>query len=158
MIKKIVALTCILMILSGCSQEAKFGVQQFVARMNKQYRTTYKTADFLFGTDKKSQNYLFYDSNDGLITLSLDSDNSIIGVALLINESIDINKGINTFCKICCIFTGNDENTQKQILNDCKINSDTIKYADSNMVITIGKYKYTIVCNEYSITLFCDRV
>ncbi len=158
MIKKIAVLTCILMILSGCSQETKFGVQQFVARMNKQYGTTYKTADFLFGSDKNNQNYMFYDSSDGLITLSLDGDNSIIGVAILITESMDINKGINTFCNICCVFTGNDADTQRKILYDCKINSNTIKYADNNMVITVGKYKYTIVCNEYSVTLFCDRV
>ncbi len=158
MIKKMIILICIFLILSGCSQETKFGMQQFVIRMNKQYGTTYKTADFLYGTDESNQSYMFYDSADGLITLSLNDDNSIIGVSLLITESMDINKGINTFCNICCVFTGNDEEAQQKVLLDCKINYDTIKFADNNMVITVGKYKYAIVCNEYSVTLFCDRV
>lgn len=158
MFKKITVLVLIFLILCGCSQEAKFGVQQFTMRMNEQYETTYETADFIFGTDNSGERYLFHDGNEGLITLSLDSNNDIKGVSLLINESMDINEGINTFCIICCVFTGNDKNTQQEILSDCEINHNTIKYADSNKVITVGKYKYTIVCNEYSVTLFCDRV
>ena len=158
MIKKITALICILLCLCGCSKEEKFGLQQFVSRMNEQYSTTYKTADFMLGTDIENKKYLFYDSNDGFISLSLDSNNDIIGVSLLINESIDINKGINTFLNICCIFKGNDEKSEQKVFADCNINTDTIKYADSNMVITIGKYKYTVICNDYSVTFFCDRV
>ena len=158
MINKLTCLICILLILCGCSQEQKFGIEQFVFRMNEQFETTYKTSDFMLGADEYGKKYLFCDNNYGLTALSLDSDNRIIGVGLLINESIDINDGINTFCKICCIFTGNDQLSQQEILNQCKITADTIKYADNNTVITVGKYKYTIVCNEYSITLFCDRV
>ena len=158
MIKKITALICILLCLCGCSKEEKFGLQQFVSRMNEQYSTTYKTADFMLGTDIENKKYFFYDSNDGFISLSLDSNNDIIGVSLLINESIDINKGINTFLNICCIFKGNDEKSEQKVFVDCNINTDTIKYADSNMVITIGKYKYTVICNDYSVTFFCDRV
>ena len=158
MIKKIIALICVLLCLCGCSKEEKFGLQQFVSRMNEQYNTTYKTADFMLGTDAKNQKYLFYDSNDGLITLSLDKNNDIIGVSLLINESIDINKGINTFLNICCVFKCSSNEDEKKVFADCGITTDTIKYADSNMVITVGKYKYTVVCNEYSVTFFCDRV
>ena len=158
MIKKITVLMCVLLCLSGCSQESKFGLEQFVSRMNKQYDTTYKTIDFMLGTDKNSNSYMFYDSSDGLITLSLDSNNDIIGISLLINESIDIYNGINTFCKLCCIFTGAEEDIQRSTLSSCMITADTIKYADSNMVITVGKYKYTVVCNDYSVTFFCDRV
>lgn len=126
--------------------------------MNEQYETTYKTADFMLGTDENGKKYLFCDNSYGLTSLSLDSDNRIIGVGLLINESMDINDGINTFCNICCIFTDNDESTQQEILAQCRITVDTIKYADNNTVITVGKYKYTVVCNEYSVTFFCDRV
>lgn len=158
MIKKLTALICILLCLCGCSQEEKFGLEQFVSRMNEQYNTTYKTADFMLGTDAENKKYLFCDSSEGLISLSLDSNNDIIGVSLLINESIDINKGINTFLNICCIFKGNDEKSEKKIFTDCNITDHTIKYADNNTVITVGKYKYTVVCNEYSITFFCDRV
>ena len=158
MIKKITALICILLCLSGCSQEEKFGLEQFVIRINENYNTTYKTSDFILGTDKNDCKYLFCDNEEGLLTLSLDNNNDIIGVSLLINESIDINDGINTFCNICCIFKSSDSEKEKQIFDDCNINADTIKYADSNMVITVGKYKYTVICNEYSITFFCDRV
>ncbi len=158
MIKKITALICVLLCLSGCSKEEKFGLEQFVSRMNGQYNTTYKTADFMLGTDADNRKYLFCDGNDGLISLSLDSNNDIIGVSLLINESIDINNGINTFLSICCIFKGNDEESEKKIFTDCNITTHAIKYADNNTVITVGKYKYTVVCNEYSVTFFCDRV
>ncbi len=158
MIKKITALICVLLCLCSCSQEEKFGLEQFVSRMNEQYNTTYKTANFMLGEDGDKQKYLFYDGNDGLISLSLDKNNDIIGVSLLINESIDINKGINTFLNICCIFKGNDAESEKKIFTDCNITAHTIKFADSNMVITVGKYKYTVVCNEYSVTFFCDRV
>lgn len=158
MIKKLTALICILLCLCGCSQEEKFGLEQFVSRMNEQYNTTYKTSDFMLGTNAENKKYLFCDSSEGLISLSLDSNNDIIGVSLLINESIDINKGINTFLNICCIFKGNDEKSEKKIFTDCNITDHTIKYADNNTVITVGKYKYTVVCNEYSVTFFCDRV
>ncbi|MBQ3524323.1 MAG: hypothetical protein IJA43_07720 [Clostridia bacterium] len=158
MIKKLTALICILLCLCGCSQEEKFGLEQFVSRMNEQYNTTYKTSDFMLGTNAENKKYLFCDSSEGLISLSLDSNNDIIGVSLLINESIDINKGINTFLNICCIFKGNDEKSEKKIFTDCNITDHTIKYADNNTVITVGKYKYTVVCNDYSVTFFCDRV
>lgn len=158
MIKKITILTVVFLLLCGCSKETKFGIEQFVSRMNEQYKTTYKTADFMFGTNENDEKYLFYDSIDGLITLSLDNNNDIKGVSLLINESMDINEGVNTFCRLCCIFTGTDEETQRSTLSNCTITADTIKYADSNIVITVGKYKYTVVCNEYSVTFFCDRV
>lgn len=158
MSKKITALLLIFILLCGCSKEAKFGVEQFVSRMNKEYETAYKTADFMLGTDKSDKRYLICDSNDGLITLFIDDNNDITGVSLLINESMDINQGINTFCNICSVFTGTDNESQKEIFNSCMITADTIKYADSNMVITVGKYKYTVVCNDYSVTYFCDRV
>lgn len=157
MYKKITALACVLLLLCGCSQESKFGIEQFVTRMNNQFETTYQTADFMIGTNENNENYMFCDNSDGLIVLSLDSNNDIKGISLLINESIDINEGINTFCKLCCVFTGNNEEEQRSTLSNCMINSDTIKYADSNMIITVGKYRYTVVCNEYSVTLFCDR-
>ena len=158
MIKKIIALFCILLCLCGCSQEEKFGLEQFVTRINEQFSTTYKTSNFMLGENADNNKYLFCNSNDGLISLSLDSNNDIIGASLLINESMDINQGINTFLNICCIFKSNDREKEIQVFNDCNITAHTIKYADSNMVITVGKYKYTVVCNEYSVTFFCDRV
>ncbi|MBR5201646.1 MAG: hypothetical protein IKW45_00115 [Clostridia bacterium] len=158
MIKKFTILVCVLLFLCGCSQEEKFGLEQFVTRINETYDATYKTSDFILGTDKSDSKYLFCDNEKGLLTLSLDNNNDIIGVSLLIKKSMDINNAVNTFCNICCVFKSNKIENEKKIFADCNFNTDTIKYADSNMVITVGKYKYTIICNEYSVTFFCDRV
>lgn len=160
MFKKIMlSFICLsIILLCGCSQESKFGVQQFVERMNSQYETDYTTDEFILGTDNNGENYLFCDRNGILITLSPDTNNTIRGVGLTITESMDINIGLNTFSQICSVFTGKTESEQQTILTDCGITADKIKYADSNFVITIGKYKYSVICNDYSVTLFCDRV
>lgn len=159
MIKKIVSIyVCfILIFLCGCSQESKFGVQQFVERMNSQYGTDFATADFILGTDETKESYLFCEKDEMLISLSLDTNNTIRGVGLLLTESMDINEGLNTFLHICCVFTGESEENQRATLTNCQITAEKIKYADSNFVITVGKFKYSVICNDYSVTLFCDR-
>lgn len=126
--------------------------------MNEQFDTDYKTSDFLLVTDENEQNLLFYKTENSLMTLSLDTNNTIKGVSLLFTESMDIKDGLNTFCKMCCIFTGEDSEKQQTTLANCGISEDYIKFTDSNTVITVGRYKYTVVCNNYGITLFCDKV
>lgn len=157
MLKKITALCLMLLLLCGCSREAKFGLQQFVSRINEQFDTTYETKNFLYA-ENDGNRYLFHDGDEGLVSLIIDKNNDITGVSLLITESMDINAAVNTFTELCCVFTDSEKTSQKKLLSDCNINGDTIKFADSNMVITIGKYKYTVICNEYSVTLFCDRI
>lgn len=160
MFKKIMAI-CVCFtfaFLCGCSKESKFGVQQFTERMNNQYETDFRTADFILGTDKNGGNYLFCEKGDMLIFLFLDTNNTIKGSGLLITESMDINEGLNTFLQICCVLTGESEESQRATFTNCGITKEKIKYADSNSVITVGKFKYSIICNDYSITLFCDRV
>lgn len=147
-----------LVFLCACSKENKFGVEQFVDRMNSQFEYSLNTADFILHIDENGNNNLFCEIESSLITLSLDNNNDIKGISLLATDSQDIPNTINFFCNMSCVFTSNDYNTQKAILDDCNIKADTIKYADSNNVITVGKYKYTVVCNEYSITLFCDKI
>ena len=160
MCKKIllVTISVFLILLCGCSKESKFGLEQFVSRMNSQFDYSLDTADFILWVDENENNNLFCELNSSLVTLSLDNNNDIKGISLLATDSQDIPNTINFFCNMCCVFTGNDYDTQKAILDDCNIKADTIKYADSNNVITVGKYKYTVVCNKYSVTLFCDRV
>ncbi len=160
MLKKIciiLSVSCVIFF-GGCSKESKFGIQQFVERMNTQYGTEFATADFILGTDKENSNYLFCDKDDMLISLLLDTNNTIRGVGLLLTESMDINEGLNTFLHICCVFTGESEDNQQATLTNCGITQEKIKYADSNFVITVGKFKYSVICNDYSVTLFCDRV
>lgn len=160
MLKKfmIICICFLLIFLCGCSQESKFGVQQFAERINKQYETDYMTSDFILGTDESGENYLFCDKGDMLISLSVDANNTIRGVGLLLTESMDINEGLNTFLQICCVFTGESEDNQRATFLNCGITQEKIKYADSNLVITVGKFKYSVICNDYSVTLFCDRV
>lgn len=160
MLKKItVWLICLALItLCGCSQESKFGVQQFVERMNTLYETDYTTDEFILGNTEDGKSYLFCDRNGILLALSIDTNNALCGVGLTITESMDINIGLDTFLQICGVFTGKSEDEQKEILIKCGITDDKIEYADSNFVITVGKYKYSVVCNDYSVTLFCDRV
>lgn len=160
MIKKILSIcACMVFIfLCGCSQESKFGVQQFTERMNTQYGTEFTTADFILGTDDAGGNYLFCEKDEMLISLSLDTNNTICGAGLVLTESMDINAGLNTFLRICCVLTGEDEENQSATFKNCGITEDKIKYADSNFVITVGKFKYSVICNDYSVTLFCDRV
>lgn len=160
MFKKIMlSFICLsLIFLCGCSKESKFGIQQFVERMNTLYETDFTTDEFILGTDNEGKNYLFCDRNGILITLLPDTNNTICGVGLTITKSMDINIGLNTFSQISSVFTGKTEDEQNAILTDCGITANKIKYADSNLVITIGKYKYSVICNDYSVTLFCDRV
>lgn len=143
---------------SGCSQESKFGVQQFTERINSQYETDYVTSDFILGTDENGENYLFCEKDDMLISLAIDTNNTISGVGLLLTESMDINAGLDTFLQICCVFTGESEDNQRATFLNCGITQEKLKYADSNFVITVGKFKYSVICNDYSVTLFCDRV
>lgn len=160
MLKKmlLISISILLILLCGCSKESKFGLEQFTSRMNTQFDYSLNTADFILHIDENENNNLFCEIESSLITLSLDNNNDIKGISLLVTDSQDIPNTINFFCNMCCVFTGSDYDTQKSIFDSCQINTDTIKYADSNNVITVGKYKYTVVCNQYSVTLFCDRV
>lgn len=160
MLKKFMSICvcCTIIFLCGCSQESKFGVQQFVERMNSQYGTDFATSDFILGTDEQEESHLFCEKGEMLISLSLDTNNTIRGVGLLLTESMDINEGLNTFLHICCVFTGESEENQRATLKNCRITEEKIKYADNNFVITVGKFKYSVICNDYSVTLFCDRI
>ena len=142
---------------SACSKESKFGIQQFVERMNKTYKTEYQTSDFLL-TKREDENILFLSEKNSLISVFIDSNNYIKGVSLLITADGDIDKGKNTYCQMCSIFTGNDYESQMKIFTESEFFNEDIKFADGNSLITVGRYKYTIVCNDYSVTFFCDRI
>jgi hypothetical protein len=160
MCKKILifSLACAFCFLCGCSKESKFGVEQFSYRMNSQFEYGFDTKQFILGIDENNENNLFYERDSSLITLSLDNNNNIIGISLLETDTQKASETIRLFSHMCSVFTGNDYETQCTIFEDYKINEETIKVADNNTVITVGKYKYTIICNEFSITLFCDKL
>ena len=160
MYKKIFAaiISFMLVFFCGCSKESKFGIEQFVGRMNSQFEYDLNTGDFVLGIDEKENNNLFYESDNYLIGLSLDNDNNIKGISVLFTDFQNTAEYVSLFSKMCSIFTGNDFESQNSILKNCNITADKIEFADNNRIITVGKYKYTVVCNRYSVTLFCDRI
>lgn len=157
--KKFLVLVLVIstILLPSCSRESKFGLQQFVTRMESDFEIQLNTTDFIFnGND--GDGFLFYENGNQLTTLFLDSNNIIKGISLLITPEESIDNAIDLFCKMCSVFTGNTYEDQQQIFRDGKITVDYINYNNSNMVLTVGRYKYTVVCNEYSVTLFCEKV
>lgn len=153
----IILILAVIFLFSACSKESKFGIEQFTERMNSQFGTNYNTADFILGTDSEGEKYMLYEEGDTLISVSLDANGTIKGAALLVTDGGDIAGCIDTYKKVCCVLTGDDEPTQSSTLTNCGITADKIKYADSNTVNTVGKYKYTAICNTSSVTLFCER-
>lgn len=157
--KKLLALFIVFIIIffNSCSKEEKFGVEQFVDRINKNYNTEYSTSDFLLGKNQREENCLFYEQENSMIVLILNNENLITGTGLLITDDSNVQEYINDFCRISSTITNSDYTKQSEILEQCGINTDNIKKTDSNWIITVGKYKYSVVCNNYSITLFCER-
>ena len=151
-------LAFIIIFLTGCSKEEKFGIEQFVTRMNKTYDTKYKTTDFLLGENQDEKNRLFYDYGNFLLVLRLNNENQITEAGLLTTDDSDITQYINEFCRICSVFTGVGYYEQQNTLSECGISTENIKKTDSNWTITVGKYRYSVVCNDYSITLFCEKI
>lgn len=158
--KKLLAFFTVFIIIffNGCSKEEKFGVEQFVDRINQNYDTEYKTSDFLLGKNQNEENCLFYEQGNTMIALLLNNENQITGTGLLITDDSNTQEYINEFCRISSILTNSEYVKQSEILEQCGINENSIKLTDSNWIITVGKYRYSVVCNNYSITLFCERV
>ncbi len=157
--KKLLAfmMVFITVFLCSCSKESKFGVQQFVERMNENFSTDYTTSEFML-SEKNDEKFLFLTRESKMITLLLDKENNIKGISLLITADGDIENGKKLYSQICSIITGNKFENQLKIFNESEIFSNKIKFADGNSVITVGRYKYTIVSNSYAITFFCDKI
>ncbi len=157
--KKVLAFLMIIItvFLCGCSKESKFGVQQFTERMNEDFETDYATSEFML-SEKDNERFLFMTRENSMVGLMLDDDNNIKGISLLITADSNIEKSIVTYCQMCSVLTGNDYESQKKIFNESDFLSDNIKFADGNSLITVGRYKYTVVCNEYAITMFCEKI
>lgn len=157
--KKLLAILMVFItvLFSACSKESKFGIQQFTERMNKTFETDYKTSDFVL-SKRENENVLFLSEENSLISVFIDNNNYIKGVSLLITADGDIEKAKNTYCQMCSIFTGNDYESQMKIFSESDFFNEDIKFADGNSLITVGRYKYTVVCNDYSVTFFCERV
>ena len=142
--------------LCSCSKESKFGAEQFVERMNSSFDTNLETKSFRLS--KRGENNFFFSTDDTSMTaLIVDNDNNIKGISILITADGDIENTKTTFCQMCSVFTGNSYENQVTIFNESNF-FDNIKFTDGNSLITVGRFKYTVVSNTYSITLMCDRV
>lgn len=157
--KKLLAILIVIItiLFCSCSKESKFGIEQFVNRMNNTYDTDYTTGDFLL-SKKNDESFLFFTRGNQMLSLSLDEKNNIKEISLLITADNDITDTKKLFCQMCSIFTGNDYNTQYKIFNDSDFFNENIKFTDGNSQITVGRYKYTVVCNSYAITFFCEKI
>lgn len=157
--KKLLAffMVFIIIFLCSCSKENKFGVQQFIERMNDNFQTDYNTDEFIL-SKKDNNNFLFMTREDSMITLLLDENNNIKGLSLLVTADGDIENAKTLYCQMCSVITGNNYESQLKIFDDSQFLSKKIKFADSNSLITVGRYKYTIVCNDYAITFFCEKM
>ncbi len=157
--KKLLAIIMIFIItfFSSCSKESKFGIQQFTERMNKTYGTDYKTSEFALSS-RNNTNFLFLSKDNTMLSVFIDNDNNIKGISLLITADGDIENAKNTYCQMCSIFTGNDFESQMKIFTESDFFNEDIKFADGNSLITVGRYRYSVICNDYCITFFCDRV
>ena len=157
--KKLLAilLVVITLFLTSCSKESKFGIEQFVDRMNRTFDTNLNTNSFLL-SKRNENNILFSTDGTSMTALTINRDNNIKGLSILITAGGNIETTKTTFCQMCSILTGNDFTEQLKIFNDSEFFSEKIIFADGNEFITVGRFKYTIVSNTYSITFMCDRV
>ena len=156
-IKAVIPLMCIILLLSACSRESRFGVEQFVSRINSDFSREMKTEDFLLSRDVGG-NMLFAEESGVLLCLMPDSDGCIKGAGAMLDAGGDAGKLLELFTQICCVLTENDFDPQAQILKNCQIEESAINFADSSFTQTVGKYKYSMVSRPDSVTLFCERV
>ena len=158
MTKKLIFLIIsILILFSACSKESKFGIEELCLRTNEAFSTNYDSKNFFMGKNQ-TDTFLFCEYENNLISVFKNEQNLITGISVLFTSEQDINSGIECFFRLCCTFTGNDISTQQAIFDNHNITSDKIKFTDNNYAVTVGKYKYTVICNELSVTLFCEKV
>jgi hypothetical protein len=157
--KKLLAFIMIFIIIffSSCSKESKFGIQQFTERMNKAYGTEYKTSEFALSS-RNDNNFLFLSKDNTMLSVFIDNDNNIKSISYLVTADGDIENAKTTYCQMCSIFTGKDYESQMDIFTESDFLGEDIKFADGNSLITVGRYRYSVICNDYSITFFCNRI
>ena len=145
--------------LCSCSKEAKFGFGEFCKRMSDEYQIEINEANVSIEKDD-GKNRLYCTLNSYLLVTYLGSNDNITGIAMLLTDESqsDIATFYSYFIKCTCVFTGLGFDDVQKTLLDCDISPDIIKFADSNKVYTVGKFKYSVITNEKSITLFCERV
>ena len=159
--KKICIFLSFILIFSlvGCSRENKFGVGEFSERIQNDYGLTVDESSIsLEKADGK--NRIYCKMNSFLLVFYLGSNDNISGFAMMLPKEDEgrLSEFYDNFQKCVSIFTLSPLEKVEDTLGSCGITLQSIKFADSNRLNTVGKFRYTVVTSEISITLFCERV
>lgn len=159
--KKISILLVITLLFSmcGCSRETKMGIGEYCDRIHKDYGITINENSLLL--EKNGDiNTVYCNLNSSLLVFYLGNNNNISGIAGMLSKDNEgeLSTFLDNFQKCVSVFTMNSEDSIKKTFEECKITAEKIKFTDGNSVFTVGKFKYSVITNEQSITVFCERV
>lgn len=149
----------LLIVLCGCSRETKMGIGEFSERINKDYELILEEQSILLEKDGEN-NTVYCNINSFLYVFYLGSNNNIRGIASILpkEKEGELSAFLADFEKCVSVFTLNSADSVKQTFEECKISAESIKFTDGNQLNTVGKFKYSVVTSEFSVTLFCERV
>lgn len=146
-------------LLCGCSRETKMGIGEFSDRLHKDYGLTLSEESVLLEKNGE-ENTIYCNINSYLFIFYLGSNNKICEIAgILPKEDADkLTDFLDTYEKCVSVFTLNSEDNVKSTFKECGISAESIKFTDSNFMNTVGKFKYSVISNELSVTCFCKQV
>lgn len=150
----------LLIALCGCSRETKMGIGEFSERINKDYGLILEEPSILLEKDGEN-NTVYCNINSFLYVFYLgNNNNNIRGIAAMLPKETEseLTAFLDDFEKCVSVFTLNGVDSVKQTFEECKITAESIKFTDGNKLNTVGKFKYSVVTSEFSVTLFCERV
>lgn len=149
----------LLIVLCGCSRETKMGIGEFSERINKDYELIIEEQSILLEKDGEN-NTVYCNINSFLYVFYLGSNNNIRKIAAMLpkEKEGELTAFLSDFEKCVSVFTLNSADSVKQTFEECKISAENIKFTDGNQLNTVGKFKYSVVTSEFSVTLFCERV
>lgn len=149
----------LLCVMCGCSRETKMGIGEFSDRIHKDYGLVLEEESILLEKDGES-NTVYCNINSFLFVFYLGNNNNVSGIAAMLpkERENELSAFLDNFEKCVSVFTLNSADSIRQTFNECKISAESIKFTDGNKLYTVGKFKYSVVTNELSVTLFCERV
>lgn len=148
-----------IILMCGCSRETKMGIGEYCDRIHKDYAITIDEESILLEKSGES-NTVYCNLNSSLLVFYLGNNNNISGIAGMLskNNEGELSAFLEDFQKCVSVFTLNSADSVKKTFDECKITADSIKFTDGNKLYTVGKFKYSVITNEQSITVFCERV
>lgn len=149
----------VLILLCGCSRETKMGIGEFSDRLHKDYGLTFSEESVLLEKNGE-ENTVYCNINSYLFIFYLGSNSKICEIAGILpkEDGEKLSDFLDTYEKCVSVFTLNSEDSVKSTFNECGISAESIKFTDGNFMNTVGKFKYSVISNELSVTCFCKRV